>query len=89
MTQTLDISEARRQFNSLDARMRDEGVQVIHVMRHSRPAFAVVDADYLEAVLDTLDILTDPDALKMLEDSLEDIRAGRVYDHEDVKREVV
>ena len=84
---TLDISEARRQFSSLDERMRRDGVKVIRITRHSRPAFVVVDTDYLDAVLETLDVLADPEALAMLQDSISDVRHGRLHDHEDVKRE--
>ncbi len=30
----------------------------------------------------------DPEALKMFHESLEDIRAGRLHDHEDIKKEM-
>ena len=84
---TLDISEARRQFTKLDERLREE--RLIWVTRHGKEAFAVVDVELMQAVLETLEILRDPEAFKMLEQSLEDVRAGRLYDHEDVKREIL
>jgi PHD/YefM family antitoxin component YafN of YafNO toxin-antitoxin module len=83
---TLDISEARKQFTKLDERLRQD--RVIWVTRHNKRAFAVVNLETMEAVLETLEILCDPDALKMLQDSLDDIRADRLVDHEDVKREI-
>ena len=83
---TLDISEARKQFNSLDKRLDSE--YVIRITRHGKDAFAVVNMEYLRTVLETIDILSDPEALKMLSQSLEDIRAGRLYDHEDVEEEL-
>lgn len=84
---TLDISEARRKIGSLSDRVRRE--QVIRVTRHGKDAFAIVDIDYLSTVMETLDILADPEALKMLQDSISDIRAGRLHDHEDVKKELL
>jgi len=42
----------------------------------------------MQAVLETLEILNDPKALLMLQQSLEDIQAGRIFDHEDVKKEL-
>ena len=84
---TLDISEARRLFNSLDERLKHD--HVIRVTRHGKEAFAVVDLEYLDAVLETLDVLADPEATQMLQQSLEDIREGRVHEHEDVKRELL
>ena len=84
---TLDISKARKEIGTLDERLKKE--RVIWITRHDKRAFAVVNAEMLEAVLETLAILHDPDALKMLQDSLEDIRAGRLHDHEDVKNELL
>jgi PHD/YefM family antitoxin component YafN of YafNO toxin-antitoxin module len=84
---TLDISEARRQFTKLDERLEDE--RIIWVTRHNKRAFAVVNLDVLEALLETLEILQDGDALKMLQESLADIQAGRLHDHDDIKREML
>lgn len=83
---TLDISEARRQFTKLDERLRED--RVIWIMRHNKRAFAVVDPELMETFCETLNILQDPQALVMLQKSLEDIKAGYLYDHEDVKHEV-
>ncbi|MBN2217039.1 MAG: type II toxin-antitoxin system Phd/YefM family antitoxin [Pirellulales bacterium] len=86
-TSTLDISEARRQFSQLDKRLRED--RVIWITRHSKKAFAVVDTDLLQTVLETIEILSDPDALQMFQEGLRDIRAGRLHDHEDVKSEIL
>lgn len=82
----LDISEARKQLNSIDKRLRDE--RVIYVTRHNREAFALVDLEYLSTVMETIEILNDKEALRMLQESIEDIRAGRVFDHRDVEKEL-
>lgn len=83
---TLDISEARKQLNSIDERLKDE--QVIVITRHSKQVFAVVDLDYLSAVQETVEILNDPEAMQMLQQSIADIRAGRLHDHDDVEKEL-
>lgn len=84
---TLDISEARRKLTTLDRRLRRQ--RVIWVTRHRDRAFAVVDREYLEAVMETLEVLSDPEAMRMLAESIEDVRAGRVHDHEELKRELL
>ena len=83
---TLDISEARKQLNSIDERLKD--VSVIYVTRHNKTAFAVVDCEYLKAMMETMEILSDPEAMQMLQQSIEDIRAGRLHDHDDVEKEL-
>ena len=86
-TTTLDISEARKKLTKMDEWLRTD--RVIWVTRHNKKAFAIVDTELLETVLETIEILSEPDALKMLQESLSDIRAGRLHDHEDVKSELL
>ena len=85
-SQDLEISEARKQFNTLDERLQDN--PVIYVRRHNKQAFAIVNIEYFEAVLETVSILADPAALESLSKSVEDIRKGRVHDQESVRREL-
>ena len=86
-TNTLDISEARKQFNSLDQRLRDE--RMIVVKRHNKEVFGLIDLDFFEALMETMYVLADPEAMTMLEESINDIQNGRVHDHEDIKREML
>ena len=84
---TLDISEARKKFNTLDRDLQDD--YVIYITRHNKKAFAVVNVEYLTTVMETLEILADPEAIRMLQDSIADIRHGRVFDQDDVERELL
>lgn len=83
---TIDISEARKQFNSLDKRLSTD--PILYVTRHNKQAFVIVDVECMSAMLETLEIMSDPDSYRMFQQSLEDIRQGRVHDHEEVKREL-
>lgn len=85
-TRTLDITEARNQFNRLDECLRDE--QVIVVTRHNKQVFAVVDLEYLSTLIETIEIVSSPDSCEMFMQALEDIKNDRLHDHEDVKREL-
>jgi len=84
---TLDISEARKQFNSLDERLESE--RVIYVTRHNKGAFAVVNLDYLSNLMETIEVLSDPNAMEMLKQSIADIQDGKIYDQEDVENELL
>ena len=85
-TVTLDISEAKKQMSRLQERLKDE--QLIWVTKHNKRAFAVVDMDFLEALLETIEILKDSDAIKSIQRSMADIRAGRLHDHAEIEREL-
>ena len=82
----MDISTARKQFNSFDRRLAQDNVIV--VTRHGKDAFTIVSLEYHSMIKETFEILADPEAMQMLQDSLADIRAGRTHDHEDVRREL-
>ena len=82
---TLDISEARKQFNSLDQLLMSE--KVIRITRHNKEAFAIVNLDYLSAILETLEIMSDPKTYKMFMQSLVDLREGRLHDQEELEKE--
>ena len=85
MAGTIDISEARNRWHKLDEKLGEE--RVLYVTRHRRPAFVVVDPAYMEALVETLDVLSEPDSLDMLERSIRDVRAGRVRSHEELEAE--
>ena len=82
---TLDISEARKQFNQIDKLVDVKGF--ITITRHRKEAFAVVDIDFLTTILETIEIMKDPESHHMFMQSMEDIKNGRLIDHEDVERE--
>lgn len=86
MPQTLDITEARSRINTIDSDLAER--PVIVVTRHNKEAFAFVDIEYLETILETVEMLSDPETVQMLQDSIEAIQEGRVIDHEDVEREL-
>lgn len=86
MPATMDISEAREEFHRLDEKLKE--TRVVYVKRHNNTAFAIIDPEYLQALLETLDILAEPGAIEMLEQSIRDVREGRVVPHEDVEAEL-
>ncbi|MEE9295928.1 MAG: type II toxin-antitoxin system Phd/YefM family antitoxin [Phycisphaerae bacterium] len=85
MPETLDISEARKKFNTFDQDLREQ--PVIYITRHNKQAFAIVNIEYLETMIETMEVLSDPDAMAMLNESLKAIQEGRLIDHEEVEKE--
>ena len=86
MTNSLDISEARKRFNTIDRVLKER--PVIYITRHNREAFAIIDIDYLETVMETIEVLGDPEAMQMLNESLRAIERGELIDQEDVEKEL-
>jgi prevent-host-death family protein len=87
MTKTLSITEARAELTKLveNANKRlDEYVITVN----GSPAAVLMSAAEYESWKETNEIMSDPLLVKAIAEAEEDIKAGRVYDWEDVKKEL-
>jgi PHD/YefM family antitoxin component YafN of YafNO toxin-antitoxin module len=85
---TMKFTEARKQFSTLHEHF-DKDNNAIIVEKHGQRLLAIVDPDYLDAMVETMEIMADPNTYKMLLESLDDIKHGRVRSHEDVRRDIL
>ncbi len=85
MTQ-LTISEARKGLLSLPARLARAPERALTITRRGQPVLAVMPWDLYESIIETLDILGDAEATAALRESIEDLKRGRLVDHEAVGR---
>lgn len=73
---TAKMTEVRDQFSDfLDA---VEAGEELTITRHGRPVAVVVAFDEYESMIETLNILSDANALAAIEDAESDIAAGNV-----------
>jgi prevent-host-death family protein len=80
----LSMTDARREFLRLPERLARTPERAISVTSRGEPVLAVMPWDLYESIIETLDILADRDLASTLRDSLEDLRAGRLIDHDEV-----
>lgn len=52
------------------------------------PQAVIMSHDEYESLMETLDILSDPNAMKDIREAEADLKAGRYYDWEEVKKEL-
>ena len=79
-----------------DARSRlselvDEVVRLhehVVITRNGRPAAVLLSSDEYESLQETLDVLADGETLEALRESDEDVKAGRTYTLDEVKRDL-
>ena len=83
---TIDITEARRRVNTIDEQLSSE--PIIYVTRHGKTAYAFVDAECISAMLETIEIMSDPESYEAFQRSLRDVQEGRLHDHDDVRKEL-
>ena len=87
MNQTLPISQVRSQLPTLvdNADVLD---QTTYITVKGKVKAAIVSAEELESMLATLEIMSDPEAIKSINEGLKDIEKGNLVDFEDVKKEL-
>jgi prevent-host-death family protein len=81
MTQ-LTITKAREALLDLPERLAKTTDKTVSITRHGRPVLAVLPWELYESIIETLEVLGDPEATAALRSSLEDIRKGRLVSHE-------
>lgn len=81
------FTEARAKLTELldDVEARHEHLVIT---RKGRPAAVVVSTEEWEAIEETLDVLQDEGALADLRASEEDVKAGRLFRLDDVRRDL-
>ena len=86
-TETIDISEARKNIAGLNELLEDE--PVIWVTKRNKKVFAVVDKEWLEGVIETMEVMADTELLRELDRRLSDMKSGKakLVSQEEVERE--
>jgi prevent-host-death family protein len=87
MAKTVHSRELRA---GLAAYLDDVALRREHLLvtRHGVPAVAIIPVDEYEALEETADILSDPDALDAIEEGLADIARGDTVSLDDLRAEL-
>ena len=83
----IPFTEARARLRELLDEVNERHEHVV-ITRNGRPAGVVLSSEEYEALAETLEVLEDDSALEALRDSEADVRAGRVYSLDEVRREL-
>lgn len=79
----LSVTKVKRDLLDILKRMEEEEA-TIALTRNGEAVSIMMPISRYEALLETIDILSDKQILRSLEKSSEDFKSGRIYSHEDV-----
>jgi PHD/YefM family antitoxin component YafN of YafNO toxin-antitoxin module len=80
------MSAARQQLTRLPEEFeQDDAPNAIAVTRHGEPVLAVLPWDFYESLVETLEVMGDPELMAALRASVEDIAEGRTTPWQSVK----
>ena len=83
MVRTIPVSEARQNLPALVTRMRKLMERVI-ITRNGKPAAVMLGIEEYESWVETLELMSSPDAVHGVREGLADLKAGRSRSFEDV-----
>ena len=84
---TKTLSEVKAHLPRILTEVQELGESVI-VTRSGRPAGVILPVDEYEGLMETLEILSDPQSLQSIRRGLADIENGDVLTHEDLWNEL-
>jgi antitoxin YefM len=88
MTQ-LTITEARQALLNLPEELAKAPDKAVSITRRGRPVLALLPWELYESIIETLEVLGDPDTAAALRSSVEDIRKGRLVSHKAARKRLV
>ena len=86
-TERVSITNARNTLTKLPEKLEQDPA-IIEVTRQNIPVLAILNWEDWEAIVETLEILADPEAMEQLRQSIADIEAGRVQDLGELGKEL-
>lgn len=84
MTNIQSLAEVKAHLSSYVDQVEQQHERVV-ITRNGRPAAMLISPDELEALEDTLDLLSDPEAMAELAEAKADIAAGRVIGADELR----
>ncbi len=89
MTKMMPITEARYELpHLLEQFEHGHETTAVAVTRRGKPVLAVMPWDFYEAIIETLEVMGDADLAKSLKQSIREIKAGKLYTSEQVRKEL-
>jgi antitoxin YefM len=85
MTQ-LTISEARKALLDLPEQLARSSERAVTITRRGQPVLAVLPWEFYESIVETLEILGDPEMVAALRASLDDLKRGRLISNTEAQK---
>jgi len=86
MSETLPLASVKSKFSEMVDRVEHTHDRII-VTRNGRPAAVLISPEELESLEDTLELLSDPDAMQQLKESRQAFEAGDFITGEELRHQ--
>lgn len=84
MTKTVVLTKAKNKLEKIVSDVVNSHAKYIITNNNGEPQAAVVAINELESIIETLDILTNPKAVKALKKAEREVKLGQLVSHKEV-----
>ena len=89
MTKSMGMIDAHKRLTSLPEEFaKAPELGAVAVTRRGKPVLAVLSWDLYESLLETMEVMGDPELMEALRRGVQDIAAGRLATSDEVKRDL-
>lgn len=74
---SLSVTQARSRLLSLARELGSGGGEAVEVTHRGKPVLAILPIELYETVMETMEVLSDPEQVQLLRQSLSEMRQGR------------
>ena len=86
---SISISQARNLLLDLPDRLKDKAEDgTITVTKRGKPVLAIMSYELYDSIIETLEIISDPEMMSAMRQSIEEIKEGKTVPWEKVKKEL-
>jgi antitoxin YefM len=82
----MPLMTMRQRLTGLNRELQKSPRTVVRVTHRGKPSLAVMSMELYDTIVETLDVMSDPEGVETLRGSLADIEAGRVNSLDEVAR---
>ena len=86
MTKLMPMMEARNRLTRLPEELSSGRPEAVAVTRRGKPVLAILPWEDYEALVETLEVMSDRKLMEALRKSAEDIKKGRTYTSDQVRK---
>ncbi len=86
-TTELTIVDARRELMSLPETL-ERGPMAVRVTRRGKPVLAILSWEDFESLMETMEIMSDPETMEQLRKGIQDVKEGRTVPWEEAKKQL-
>lgn len=89
MEETLTMSKARATLPQIPRKLaKERHPRALTITQHGKPVLAVLPYEFYDSLMETLEIMADPKMMEALKQSAEDIKKGRTYTSDEVRKKL-